>query len=235
MQVGTITAAVLAISPLARAELVGYWNFNNMETVPQSTDALPGIASVAPGPIGFICRNSDDLSDGGEGQRSVFVPWGNGGPYSDYLPNGANALNGDPDGSGLLVGSGQFGTSAVIWFPLGSLAGHSDVKMSFWMGDGPPDGATFTTATIFINDGANQSTWTSITSFQIGSGDRVWSVDLGVALTAYTNPTVFLQVGGGTAATSWVVIDNVQFNAAPAPASACALAIGVAGRRRRRC
>jgi hypothetical protein len=234
---GLAVVGVIACSANA-STLVGYWNFNNMTTVlpaNMSDAATPGITSSAPGPLGLISRNTiTNMGSPGpayEGFRADFYP---GGGYSAVPPNGLNALNGDADAYGLRLGNGSaefIRNGEAVWFPLASMSDLTDLRMSLAMYSGGP--RPFTDVRILWNTSMSATGWHLLSSFSpAGTPWGRADIDLGTNLAGIETPWIALQLDGGGTFASFI-LDNVQFNAVPAPSTLIAVILILAVPARR--
>ena len=194
----------VVVCSLAQANVVGYWNFNNMElSAPPSDWAYP-VPSSLPGPLGLVCDSSLGL---------FRLPY-NHPSFNAPSPNGANALAGDADGFGLRVGNGDSNfirNGGVISLPLSSMSQLQSLELSFMQ-----YGGLFPVGRIVWRESSSAG-WNTFVSFNPDAGWHRRQFNFGSLLDGLSTPSVGIVLDGG-GEYAWSVFDNVQVTASPIPA-----------------
>lgn len=213
---GVVASLFLAAASAAHADLVAYWNFNNLSTtggVPSNANQTAYAPTQGTGSLNLV---------GWTSRAGTSPPHG----ISNFGGSTINSLNADPSGQSLALQAGTTsgtpnnGASAVFSF---SLTGLLDPTLSF---------ATQRTGTGFNSiqlaystDGTNYtdfgSPYNPATSFALQSFD-LSSID-----SLDNQASVFLRLtfAGATASAGNNRLDNIQINAIaiPEPASVAGL------------
>ena len=221
--------AVTAIASAANADLVAYWN-NNSNALPVSgfgytSTAFPQAADLGSGSMtigGGIMSETIVNANGTE----VYT-WA-----QSFGGSTLNALNGDAAGGSFSIqgGTENGNNGAYLQFQL-DMSGFTGLDISY---------ATRGTSTGFSSqiwswstDGVNFTTFETFT----GTNVTTFSVKTLATLSALDGAaTAFLRVtfDGATSSTGNNRLDNIQFNAIPAPGAIALLGLaGLAARRRR--
>ena len=226
--------AVTAIASAANADLVAYWAQNN--------NALPG------GGNGFLSTAFPQAADVGSGTISVggglfaqtAVNAGGDDVYSwiksfggttlnvldaSYIAGGSISVQGGTDGTTNGINNGGYIEFAIDMTNFSSLVISYDTR-------GTSTGFT-SQAWSWSTDGSNFTTFETVS----GTNATAWSTKTLASLSALDGvATAFIRVtfDGATTSSGNNRLDNIQFNAIPAPGAIALLGLaGLAARRRR--
>ncbi len=197
MMTAVLASGSLAVA--AQADLLAYWNFNDLDIPGTGTTNVPGDGNV---PLSIS-------ADAGTGDLSL-ADWG--GSVQDFAGSTLNALFGDASGASLSLqhGSGGLdGNGTWIEFSI-SMSGYENLQLS-WAGRGTGSGFSSnqvsysTDGVTFIDFGGPYDS--TQTSFEL------YEFDFGSLLDDANDVTIRITFDGATTAAGNNRLDNVQFNA----------------------